>query len=332
MKSSIFPLVILLCCCNAKAFGNKAKAHGLAAPFATAFEPDISVTGIGIDLVSNGVCTPGGLPANCAAIAGGNVLTVGPGAPIALYLEWTNDGVTTIVEVAVTDENGDNIFDAVTTPLGPNESTFAVVFFDAPTLPGQYPVPLTVTATNVDNRQASTLTRYILEVDATLPVGLRDFTARADGKQTVELQWLTIWEEDNAGFTVERRNAYEDFTPLDLLPNREVLATEIRYHLRDETAPAGTLFYRLRQSDISGAVHYSPIIQVRVEPENWLPYPNPVADRLYLPPAVQATLFDAAGRNVTNKAAASSWLEVAELPAGTYWLRVGNDIFSIVKQ
>lgn len=328
MRTYYLALFLLLGAPNV--FGTMAGApnHLLA----DSFEPDISVTSFGIDLVSNGVCTPGGNPADCAMLNGTTELTVGSGAAIALYLEWTNDGVTTIVDVVVTDENDEKLFENVTDPLAPGESASAVVFFDAPMVPGQYVVPLTITATNADTRQATALVRYTLNVDAALPVTLQTFTASVDNKQAVELSWSTSWEENNAGFKVERKVNRGVFRSLPGTPDREVGTREIRYHFLDETAPPGDVFYRLRQDDVSGAINYSRTLQVTIQQGNWLPYPNPVTDRLFLPQRAKVTMYHATGRIVLNQITSRGSLDVSHLPPGQYWLLVNGAVMPIVKR
>lgn len=264
MTSKHLAFLPLLCLCVSAWLGINSNSVGASSLPDNTFEPTINATGFGIDLVSNGVCTPGGNPADCAMLDNVTELTVGPGGQVALYLEWTNDGVTTFIDVTVTDGDGEKIFNSVSAPLGPGESAFEVAFFDAPLVPGLYVVPLTLTATNGDNRQGTDLVRYTLNVDAALPVGLHSFAAKVDDKQVVELSWSTAWENDNAGFVVERKFEAEEFTPLSGAPVKEEVGEETQYHYEDDTAPTGVVFYRLQQIDLSGLVSYGPILQVTI--------------------------------------------------------------------
>lgn len=324
MRLVFIALLLLLCTCAPA----PSCYAGVPAPLP---EPTVAITGFGVGLVSDGVCTPGGNPANCAALDNTTTLVSGPGAAIAIYIEWTNEGATTIVDVVVTDENDEKIFNNVTDPLLPDASAFGVGFINAPTTPGEYVFPITLTAINADTRQTTELTRFILTVDATLPVELTSFSANVD-KQAVDLHWATSQEIDHAGFTVERKDNAGNFVALPGVPQRTVLPEVVQYSFRDEAVPAGDIFYRLKQQDVSGAINYSNIIQVRIDHENLLPYPNPATHRINLPASAGATLFDATGKLVIQQANLNSWMDLSLLPAGTYWLKLDGKVFPIIKQ
>ncbi|MEM6769560.1 MAG: T9SS type A sorting domain-containing protein [Bacteroidota bacterium] len=317
MRTTYIALVLLLCTC---------------VPAKISAQPIISATGFGVGLVSDGVCTPSVPIANCAVLDNVTTLDAGPGAEIAVYLEWTNEGSTTFASVVVTDENDDKIFGDVTDPLPPGSSDARVGFITAPTDPGQYIISFILTATNAEGRMGTDQVRFTLNVDQALPVGWESFSASVEDKQTVLLRWATAWEQENAGFVVERRDNQGRFFPLVGTIHQTLGSTATQYYFEDDRAPQGDIFYRIQQQDFSGTVSYSPIVQVNIVSGDWQPYPNPVIDRLRLPVTLTATLYNAAGAKLQRKVAGQEELDMSSLPAGTYWLHTGQSVYSVIKR
>jgi sugar lactone lactonase YvrE len=109
--------------------------------------------------------------------------------------------------------------------------------------------------------------KRVLEFSASspLPITLASFgsTLAADG---VELAWKTASETNNYGFFVERStNAKTGFANISgLIPGHGTSASGFAYSFTDATAPIGTMYYRLKQVDLDGSVHYSEPISLSV--------------------------------------------------------------------
>lgn len=168
-----------------------------------------------------------------------------------------------------------------------------------------------------------------------LPVTLLDFTARADGPAAVRLAWATAQELNNVGFTVERSLDARAFAAIGAVAGAGTSAARHDYDLLDSKLPAGAtlLYYRLRQTDLSGEVSYSPVrsVALTVQAAGFVVYPTQVptgqaVTYLYTGPAGPATLqvLDMLGRVVRTAAVdgrARGELPLQGLATGAYLLR-----------
>ena len=183
---------------------------------------------------------------------------------------------------------------------------------------------------------ALTLARFTLSNAARpLPVTLVDFAAQADGPAAVRLSWATASELNNAAFTVERSLDARAFAAVGTLPGAGTSTTRHAYDFLDTRLPAGAslLYYRLRQTDLSGALTYSVVRTVARQPQaaGFAVYPTrvptgQVATYTYSGPALAGTLqvLDLLGRVVRTSAVdgrAQGEVPLAGLATGSYLLR-----------
>ncbi|GAC1378647.1 MAG: hypothetical protein NVS3B25_31080 [Hymenobacter sp.] len=168
-----------------------------------------------------------------------------------------------------------------------------------------------------------------------LPVALLDFAARAEGPAAVRLTWATASELNNVGFTVERSLDARTFAAIGTVAGAGTSPARHDYTLLDATLPSGAtlLYYRLRQTDGSGAFSYSPIrsVALAVQAAGFAVYPTQVpvgqaSTYLYTGPVEPATLqvLDLLGRVVRTAQVdgrAQGELPLAGLASGSYLLR-----------
>jgi hypothetical protein len=170
----------------------------------------------------------------------------------------------------------------------------------------------------------------IANTDAALPVQLASFTAVMAGGSKVQLNWSTVTETNNYGFEVqksaERADGYQTIAN-SFVPGHGTTLKAEQYTYVDETAQSGVWYYRLKQIDLDGAVHYSDGVKVSVmtSVSDTAPmefglaqnYPNPfnqsTAIQLSLPRPAYVTLklFNMLGEKVAV-------LLSQQLGAGTY--------------
>ena len=169
-----------------------------------------------------------------------------------------------------------------------------------------------------------------------LPVTLLDFTARAEGA-SVRLAWATASELNNDGFGVERSTNGLVFAPLATVAGAGTSSARHAYTLLDARLPAGAtlLYYRLAQTDHSGAVLHSPVRAVHLRPESaaFEVYPTRVSAGQnsayrYTGPVGPGTLLvtDLLGRVVRRQPVDGRTLgevPLAGLARGEYLLRYG---------
>jgi hypothetical protein len=116
-------------------------------------------------------------------------------------------------------------------------------------------------------------------LDGPVPVELMEFSADISGG-TVSLFWRTASENANFGFDVQRRKSGETaFQTVGFVAGNGTTVTTQDYRFEETGLSAGNYEYRLKQIDLNGDSHYSPVITVRIA----LPlrfelqqnYPNP---------------------------------------------------------
>jgi hypothetical protein len=156
-----------------------------------------------------------------------------------------------------------------------------------------------------------------------LPVQLVSFQARRTGAVTVALSWDTATELANAGFGIERSADGVSFSRLGFVAGAGSSHTTQSYSFLDKAAP-GAAYYRLAQTDIGGAVTFSPVQYVGTESDataHLQLVPNPASgpvQALGLPNGTSLAVYDTMGRLVRPAAAT---LDVAGLAAGVYVVR-----------
>lgn len=103
--------------------------------------------------------------------------------------------------------------------------------------------------------------------ESPLPIQLLSFTATLVGARTVRLDWTTLTEIGNYGFEMQRRveglGEYQTL-PNSFVPGNGTTQVPHDYSWTDSSAPSGVVWYRLRQIDLDGTVHYTDGVQVEV--------------------------------------------------------------------
>jgi hypothetical protein len=100
-----------------------------------------------------------------------------------------------------------------------------------------------------------------------LPVQLSWFTGARLGENMVRLEWQTLSEINNYGFTVQRRAAADEvFTeiPGSFVPGHGTSIVPQYYSYTDEQAGTSDWHYRLKQLDLDGTATFSDAILVSV--------------------------------------------------------------------
>jgi hypothetical protein len=162
-----------------------------------------------------------------------------------------------------------------------------------------------------------------------LPVELTAFAAERRSDQFVSVTWATASEKQADRFEVQRSADSRAFETIATATAQGSSSQATRYAALDKTAPAGPLYYRLRQVDLDGTVAYSPVVRVGGAAALELAvYPNPATERLTATAAAQAgrryRVLNAVGQVLATGAAeqANPSVEVRSLPAGSYLLEL----------
>ncbi|MEW6511195.1 MAG: T9SS type A sorting domain-containing protein [Bacteroidota bacterium] len=100
-----------------------------------------------------------------------------------------------------------------------------------------------------------------------LPIQISSFSAVVRGERHVQLEWSTLSEINNLGFEVQKSTApSHDYRtlPESFIPGHGTTLIPQYYSYHDTSAAAGVWYYRLKQIDLDGSVHYSQAIRVEV--------------------------------------------------------------------
>ncbi|MEM6337528.1 MAG: T9SS type A sorting domain-containing protein [Bacteroidota bacterium] len=188
-----------------------------------------------------------------------------------------------------------------------------------------------------------------------LPVELASFDAVADGA-SVRLQWQTLSETTNAGFSVEHSaldatgETISAWSEVGFVDGAGTTSEPVSYRYTVEDLDPGRHAFRLKQVDYDGAFEYSPVVEASVEVPGTHRFvisgPNPFSVRTQLSLAVEreqrveASLYDVQGRQVRSlvsevvPAGESVRVDVdaSGLPEGVYFARVIGETFTESRQ
>ncbi|MGB5875472.1 MAG: T9SS type A sorting domain-containing protein [Bacteroidota bacterium] len=153
-----------------------------------------------------------------------------------------------------------------------------------------------------------------------LPIQLGSFTATSVDANTVRLEWVTLAEVNNFGFEVQKsadgQVQYETISN-SFLPGYGTTVEPHAYSYTDTMASGGSWYYRLKQTDLDGEVHYTEGVRVEVLTvldEEQIPhgfildqnYPNPfnpvttLSFSLLSQGRVTLTIYNTAGEKVAT--------------------------------
>jgi sugar lactone lactonase YvrE len=169
-----------------------------------------------------------------------------------------------------------------------------------------------------------------------LPLHLLSFTGSLQGSN-ITLKWTTTDEKATRLFSVERSGNARDFAPIGEVAAQNIAGTHW-YQYTDQYVKGGTWYYRLRMQDIDGKSTYSNIISLNVgiDFQGMLLYPNPVNDRLYVQlestqsEKTEVRLLDMQGKTLIRQdvtlsnGVTSFTFDTRGLAKGTYFISVAG--------
>ncbi len=130
---------------------------------------------------------------------------------------------------------------------------------------------------NPDNQYGWGIINLFDAVQTVLPVALKSFTAIYQDEKII-LNWNTASETNNAGFEIERKSGTEDWVKIGYIEGSGTTTNSKDYNFIDNSFVVGKNIYRLKQIDYNGTFKYSSIVEVNVNPIEFVlsqNYPNP---------------------------------------------------------
>jgi hypothetical protein len=115
-----------------------------------------------------------------------------------------------------------------------------------------------------------------------LPVSFTSFTA-ARNKKNVSLKWETAFEQNSAGFEVQRSTGNDTWQTVARVPSQAPGGNSqipLTYSFSDINDKSGITQYRVQQADLDGHSKYTEVRAVRGEGQTGkvIVYPNPSTD------------------------------------------------------
>jgi len=160
--------------------------------------------------------------------------------------------------------------------------------------------------------------------DVPLPVELMQFSATTLNNYIL-IKWETAYEEDNAGFEIERSKDGNNWQGLAFVKGQGTSLKNYLYKWVDETPSKVSNYYRLKQVDVDGKYKYSKITVASFngEASTLTLAPNPTSGLLYyqIPEEVeikQIILIDALGRSVFTTSDIDGSVSLNHLSSGLY--------------
>ncbi|WP_343745443.1 Ig-like domain-containing protein [Chitinophaga sp.] len=182
------------------------------------------------------------------------------------------------------------------------------------------------------------LSRYDLRVLAN-PLPLNSFDAKVDGGK-VQLSWNTPYEINSGSFVIERSRNLIHFAPVDTVAAQGTTGEAHQYLWYDASPWPGIAQYRIKYQGLDGTIKYSPVKTVLLTGKDlWLQlWWCILGHQLQYwidwskngPAAIQ--LIDMQGRvrhqeqTTLIKGKNNRSLDVSQLPAGVYFLRVQSGL------
>jgi hypothetical protein len=171
-----------------------------------------------------------------------------------------------------------------------------------------------------------------------LPITLQTFEAFPLGND-VSLNWITGTEIDNDFFTIEHSLDGNQFTPLANIDGAGTSVIENQYNFEHNNLPAGTHYYRLKQTDFNGRFEYSDVITAHIDGSFHATNlsPNPAAGELMV--SMLQTADQSGTLSVVNLAGQilmeqtfnaeegynNFQVSLGNLPSGVYMLKIAGN-------
>jgi len=315
----------------------------------TAWGPLAVNTGMGNTLYPNGVLTIGiretgkgevSCPASAVTIA----CAAPPAAPVvtpASFSTVQNQSVTYTITNAVAGQFY-GIADAATgrslaTGAWATSNGSLSISTNAFAAAGTYNVIVKATSLSGLTVCTSTPAMATVAVSSILPVRFVSISAGREAAGN-RVRWMVAGEENVSHYVVERSldgNRYEAAGRVNYTPASSPINA---YAFLDAVTPAGKIYYRIREVDTDGRVHYSPVAVLRTEGEAVARlFPNPATSTaaVYIfsekEEKLQLSVFDAGGRDIHRQSVSlqrgANTVPVTIVPVlakGTYSVRLAT--------
>lgn len=152
------------------------------------------------------------------------------------------------------------------------------------------------------------------------------------------LGWSTVLETNNAYFDIQNSTDAKIFQTIGQVKGSGTTNEKQNYSFEHQNPSVGINYYRLRSVDFDGKESLSNIVSVLSSKSGKVQvYPNPVTDKMIISTESNDmetfSIVNLLGQNVqTGQLNGQKEVNVNELSAGTYFLKVGAETIKFVKR
>lgn len=162
-----------------------------------------------------------------------------------------------------------------------------------------------------------------------LPIQIQRFEAKLVEKEVL-LNWETESEQNNDYFDVEHSLDAVEWTKIDKVDGAGNSNVPRSYQSIDKNPVPGVNYYRLAQVDFDGNSTYSDVVAIEYLSEagdKLRLHPNPTGGILNITMATpqdisSVSIIDALGQLVRRIENSSTQIDMSDLPAGVYWIKI----------
>ena len=169
---------------------------------------------------------------------------------------------------------------------------------------------------------------FVKTTDSALPLNLINFTATHEAGSNL-LQWSTASEINTDDFEVQSSRDAKNF--IKIAKVEAAGSGDFQYRYTDRTDYDGTIYYRLKMSDIDGSFTHSKIISVAADDNFAGIYPNPAGALVTFQVSnallqTTANLYEMSGRRIQSIIITSNKQQIntKALTSGVYILRFAD--------
>ena len=159
-----------------------------------------------------------------------------------------------------------------------------------------------------------------------------DFIVKVD-KNIVRLQWITAQEVNTSFYVVQRSTDLNTWTTIARTNGNGTTYKTNTYNAVDPFPTKGVTYYRIKEVDFDGKLHYSPILSVEMADKTPIKvYPNPVGANLNIAHGEETlksvAVYNLVGQlvmNVSFEKTNIGIMDMSNLQQGQYTLLIHTD-------
>jgi hypothetical protein len=174
--------------------------------------------------------------------------------------------------------------------------------------------------------------------ETVLPITLLSFSVK-QSNDGINITWKTAQEINNDYFLVEHSTDNINFLAVGKVNGNGNSTSEHTYNFTDKNVSAGKNYYRLAQTDFSGKINYSGVVEINYKTaKDYVQIsPNPVVNKIFLKSSFGQignlyTVINSNGATMLSGVFIANEIDVQTLPKGTYFLRIRQKDNSFILQ